>query len=107
MFGLVLLGGLLDVVRSQEFAHFSDDFLEVRFEREVSCGKQLDCSAGNIALKGFCSCWNKVGIELAPHSEQRWLRGPKVLLKPGVQLHVVGIVKEEVELDIDVAGTCQ
>jgi len=42
-----------------------------------------------------------------PHTARSRFRGSKVLLKPEVQFHIVGIVEEEIELYIDVAGTLQ
>ena len=61
-------------------------------------------AVGNVALECFGACGDEIGIELAPHGKQRRLGGAEVLLEFRIKLHVVGIVEEEVELDVDVAG---
>ena len=96
---------MLDVVRNQELAHVLNDFFEVRFEREVSCRKQLDGGIWDIAPKGFSARRNEVRVKFSPDSEQWRPCAAEVLLERGIELHVVGVVQKQVKLDVNVAGT--
>ena len=67
-------------------------------------GRKLYRRVGNITLEGFGTCGDEVGIELTPDGEQWRLGGSEIFLKFRVELHVVRVVEEEIELDVDVAG---
>ncbi len=102
-----LLNPFIAIVILQELAHREGNLLEVSLECEVSRRQEFDDRGRNVLLESFSSSGNEVWIELAPYREEWRLRGSKVLLKLGVQLHVVGIVEEEIELYIDIAGSRQ
>jgi hypothetical protein len=100
-----LSGDRLLPVFHQKLTHCDCNLLQVSLKREVSRWQEFDSSARDVFLERFCSCRDEVWIELAPYREEWRLRGSKVLLELGVQLHIVGIVQEEIELYINVPGT--
>ena len=74
----------------------------MRLQREMSRRQKRHRRIRNIPLECICTRRKKVRIKLAPHREQRRMSRPKILLKLRVQLHVVGIIKEQIQLDINV-----
>src|SRR5215467_8316330 len=57
-----------------------------------------------VALERFRSAREEERIVSAPCREQRWLMDAKVLLELRVQGDIAGVVKEQIELNLIVAG---
>src|SRR5580698_6014658 len=91
----------------EEFSHGGCYFLYVGFEGEVAGVEELHFGVGNVAAEGFRAGRDEVEIKLAPDGEQWRLRLAEVLVEFWVELDVVGVVEEEIELDLDVAGARQ
>jgi len=94
-------------VLSQELTHRDNDLFQMCLKSEVACGKKLNNCVGNVFLEGFGSRWYEVWVEFTPYREHWRLCGSKVLLELRVEFHVIGVVKEQVQLDINIAWPCQ
>ena len=88
----------------EELPHRGGDLFHMGFESEVSGVEKLDGGVWVVALECLGAGRDEVGVVLAPDGEQRRLRFAEVLLEFGVELYVVGVVEEEIELDVHVAG---
>src|SRR5262249_56403552 len=82
------------------------DLLDVRLQREVAGVEQLEDRLRVIALEGLGARGYEIRIVLSPDRKQRRLPFPEILLAGWVELHVVSVVKEQVQLNVDVAGPC-
>ncbi|MNP15283.1 hypothetical protein D3C76_1076370 [compost metagenome] len=81
--------------------------VDVGLQGEVAGIEHLDHRIGVVALIGLGARWNEEGVAFAP-DRQRWHLGvAKELLECRIQLEVVLIIKEQVELDVLVAGPLQ
>src|SRR5271165_3548988 len=95
----------INIYLRQKLPHGDGNLLDVRFQGEVSGVEELDRGIGIVPLKGFSTWGNEVEIMLAPDRQQRRLRGAEILLKLRIQLHVVGIVEKQVQLNVHIAGS--
>ena len=79
----------------------------VCFKSEVSGVIETHLGARNVALERFCSWGQKERIAVAPYREQRRPFRAEIFLELRIEREVGGIVQEEVELDLVIAGPSQ
>ena len=91
----------------EERAYRGRDLVKVRLKCKMTRRQQLDDRARYVSLECTRSRWQEIRVKLSPHGQERRLRGSEVVLELGVELYVVGVVEEEVELDLHVPGSSQ
>src|SRR5262245_11271549 len=89
----------------KKLAHREGNFLNVRLQCEVSGIEKLDTRIWVVAEEGLGACRQEIGIVLPPDREQRRPPFPKIVVEGWVQLHVVCVVKKQIELNVGVAGS--
>src|SRR5215472_2836997 len=87
-----------------EVADRRRDLSCMRFQREVARLEEADHRAWNVALERFGARRQKERIVLAPHGEKRRPPRAEVFLEFRIQRDIAGVVEEQVELDVVVAG---
>src|SRR5262245_24787678 len=80
------------------------DLSRMRFQREVARLEEADHGTWNVALERLGARRQEKRIVLAPHREERRPSRAEVFLELRVQRDIAGVVEEEVELDLVVAG---
>jgi hypothetical protein len=73
----------------------------------VTSIKKLDCCVRNVAAKSLRARGNEIGVVFSPDGEQRRFPLPEIFVERWVELYVVGIVEEEIQLNVYVAGARQ
>src|SRR5262249_34972297 len=74
------------------------------FQREVPRIEEADDRTRNIALERLGARRQEERVVLAPRREQRRPVLAEVVLELGIQREIAGVIEEEVELDLVVAG---
>src|SRR5262245_43997597 len=90
--------------RYEEVADRRCDLYGVGFQREVPRVEEADDRTRNIALERLGASGQEERVVLAPHRKQRRSVGAEVVLELRVQRDIAGVVEEQVELDLVVAG---
>jgi DNA-binding CsgD family transcriptional regulator len=91
----------------QELADGGRDLPGVGLQGEVAGVEKADVRARDVTLEGFGASRQEERVVLAPHREERRPAGAEVLLPRRVERHIAGVVEEQVELDLIVAGAAQ
>jgi len=74
------------------------------FQREVAGVVEVYFCVRVVALKRLGPGRQKEWVVLPPNREQRRLVGSEILLKLWIERNVAGIIQEQVELDLIIAG---
>src|SRR5262249_37498412 len=93
-----------------EGQHITDrrrDLWGMRFKGEVPGVKEMDHRGREIALERLGAGRKEEWVVLTPHREQRRPVGAEILVELRVQRDIAGVVEEQVELDLVVAGPRQ
>src|SRR4051812_43460338 len=77
----------------------------MRFQREMPGVEELNRCVWIVSQECLCPGRNEIRIEFPPHSEQGRLRGPEILLKLRIHSYIVGVIKEQIELNVHISGT--
>src|SRR5262245_30489694 len=88
----------------EEVADRRCDLWGVRFQREVPRVEAADDRARNIALERLGARGQEKRVVPAPHRQQRRPVRAEVFVELRVQRDIGGVVEEQVELDLVVAG---
>src|SRR5215471_11507376 len=88
----------------EKVANRRRDLSRMRFQREVARLEKADHGARNVALERLGARRQEEWIILAPHREERRPPSAKVFLELRVQRDIAGVVEEQVELNLVVAG---
>src|SRR3984957_692564 len=88
---------------SRKGPHGGRDFLDARLQSEVAGIEELNRRVGIIATVRFGSGRDKERVVAAPNRKKRRLRLPKIFVKGRVELDVVGIVEEQIQLNVHVS----
>src|ERR1700688_2537516 len=73
-------------------------------QREVAGVQKLDGGVGVVTQEGLRAWRDEERIILTPDGQQRRLGLAKIFLEGGEQLHVVGVVEKQVQLNVHVSG---
>ena len=79
---------------TEKISNRAGNFLMVRFQGEVSGVEEVHFGVGVVALECLGARRQEERVILAPHGEQRRALCAEVLLKPGVEGDVTGVVQE-------------
>src|SRR5262245_1148085 len=94
-------------LRFEEVADRRGDLRGVRFQREVPRIEEADDHTRNIALERLGARRQEERVVPAPHRQERRPVRAEVLVELRVQCDVAGVIEEQVELDLVVAGTSE
>src|SRR5260221_7690383 len=83
------------------------DRLSILLERKVTGIQQMHLAVWQIVLERLCTAGSKDRIILAPHSQQRRLVLPEVLMPLRIERRIGAIVLEKGQLDLSIAWTIQ
>src|SRR5262245_65596331 len=101
------IGLLQSIGRESRCAEVADgrrDFPRMRLQREVTRLEEADHRTWNVALERLGARRQEERIVLAPRRKERRPPRAEVFLELRVQRDVAGVVEEQVELDLIVAG---
>src|SRR5215813_573149 len=91
----------------KEVADCRRDLGRMRFQREVPRLHEADDGTRNVPLERLRARREEERIVLAPHREKRRPVRAEVFLELRVQRDIAGVVEEQVQLDLGVAGPSQ
>src|SRR4030095_1883062 len=80
------------------------DLCSMRLQREMPRVEEADDSIRNIALERLGTGRQEERVVLPPDREQRRLVRAEIFVEPRVQRDVSGVVEEQIELDLVIAG---
>src|SRR5262249_9089615 len=80
------------------------DLFRMRFQREVARLEKVDHGTWDVALERLGARREEERIVLAPPRQERRPPRAEVLLELRIQRDIAGVVEEQVELDLVVAG---
>ena len=89
---------------SEELPDCVGDVHGMGLKRKMAGVEEMHLGVRIVALEGLGARRQEERIVLAPHGEQRRLVLGKIGLELGIEGDVAGIVEEEIELDLIVAG---
>src|SRR5215469_10459043 len=98
-------GGSWRQLAGEELLNGRRDFGGVRCEGEMAGVEEADFGVGVIAPESFSAGREEERVVLAPDREQGRLLRAEVFLEFRVEGNVAGVIEEEIELDLVVAGT--
>src|SRR5215467_1815132 len=96
-----------DAMGGQKVFHRDGDIDRVRLDGEVSRIQKLDGRVRKVFSKCFGARRDEEGIVPAPDGQERRRRLTKVLVKRRIQLHIRGVVEEQIQLDLLVPPALQ
>src|SRR5215467_3491553 len=96
-----------DAMGGEKVSHRFGDVDHVSLESKVSRIEELDRRVREVFSKCFGARRDEEGIVLAPDGEERRRRLTKVLVKRRIQLHIRGVVEEQIQLDLLVPPALQ
>src|SRR5262245_8175605 len=91
----------------EEVADRRRDLRGVCFQREVPRVEEADDRTRNVALERLGARRQEERVVPAPHRQQRRPVRAEIFVELRVQRDIAGVVEEEVELDLVVAGTSE
>src|SRR5690242_658008 len=91
----------------EEVLHRGGNVEHVRLRRKVSSVEELNRRVRKVLPERLCARRNEEGIVLAPDGQEGRLRSTKVLVKCRIQLHIGGVVEEQIQLDLLVPWALQ
>src|SRR5215510_9914488 len=92
-----------DAMSGEKVFHRGGNFDHVSLGGKVSRIEELNRSVREVFPKCLCAWRDEEGVVLAPDGEEGWVRLAEVLVKPRIQLHIRGVVEEQIQLDLFVA----
>src|SRR5262249_16347568 len=94
-----------NTIRGKESFHGSGNLCGVCLERKMACIWELHVCVWQVFAKGLCPRGNKEGIILAPDHKQWRIGLPEIFLKIRIELHIRGVVEEQIQLNVFVPRT--
>src|SRR5215510_15624195 len=91
-------------LEGQQIADRRRDLWGMRFKREVPGVEETDDRGRDIALERLGARRKEEWVVLAPHRQQRWPVDTEIFVELRVECDVTGVVEEQIELDLVVAG---
>src|SRR5688572_32774143 len=98
---------VLDESAGEEVAHQARNLCTLVLQREMSAIEQVQLRARQILEVRTCAVRREDHVVLAPHDQRRRLTLAEELLELRVQLEIRAVVVEQVELDLDIAGSVE
>ena len=97
----------LDAARPEELLNRGANFDGVRLERKMPGVQESNLRIGNVPPIRLRAGWHKERVVLSPHSKQRRAARTELFLELWIEGDVAGVVQEQIELNLLVAGTSQ